>query len=260
MATTIAQIGGFALWDILQLAQTSRMSIKLSVDSPHGTGAMFFEGGNLRHAIAGDKTGDAAVDVILEWREGSVSSSQLPADCPQTVKNSSIVALLMDRARMKDEQDRENERRGRKTGQTQEAPPKKEDTAMDLKAVKVILEEIDEALMGGCLGVDIISKASGMSIAGINSAPRVCALFNRMSDQLQNALASSKDSPAKSLKKFIVEGDNGLYIFVVEVDARHRWTMLIDGSQTPLGMVFSVIIPDILPRLEESLKHYTNPM
>jgi len=255
MATTIAQIGGFALWDILQLAQTSRMSIKLSVDSPHGTGAMFFEGGNLRHAVAGNKTGDAAVDVMLEWREGSVSSSQLPADCPQTVKNSSIVALLMDRARMKDEEDRENERRG-----TKKAPPKKEDTAMDLKAVKVILEEIDEALLGGLLGVDIISKASGMSIAGINSAPRVCALFNRMSEQLQNALASSKDSPAKSLKKFIVEGDNGLFIFVVEVDARHRWTMLIDGSKTPLGMVFSVIIPDILPRLEESLKHYTNPM
>lgn len=129
---------------------------------------------------------------------------------------------------------------------------------MDLKAVKVILEEIDESLLGGLLGVDIISKASGMSIAGINSAPRVCALFNRMSEQLQNALASSKDSPAKSLKKFIVEGDNGLFIFVVEVDARHRWTMLIDGSKTPLGMVFSVVIPDVLPRLEESLKHYTN--
>ena len=90
MPTTIAQIGGFELWDILQLAQTSRMSVKLSVESPHGSGAMFFEGGNLRHAIAGDNVGDEAVDKMLEWREGSVSSSQLPNETPQTVTKSSM--------------------------------------------------------------------------------------------------------------------------------------------------------------------------
>ena len=107
MATTIAQIGGFELWDILQLAQTSRMSIKLSVESPHGTGSMYFQDGNLLHAVAGGDEGDEAVNIILNWREGSVSSSQLPEDCPTTVRHSSIVALLMDRARQRDEQNRE---------------------------------------------------------------------------------------------------------------------------------------------------------
>ena len=107
MATTIAQIGGFELWDILQLAQTSRMSIKLSVESPHGTGSMYFQGGSLLHAVAGDHEGDEAVNIILDWREGSVSSSQLPGDCPTTVRHSSIVALLMDRARQRDEQQRD---------------------------------------------------------------------------------------------------------------------------------------------------------
>ena len=106
MATTIAQIGGFELWDILQLAQTSRMSIKLSVESPHGVGAMFFQGGNLVHAEAGGSQGDEAVNAILDWREGSVSSSQLPENCPQTVRHTSIVALLMDRARQRDEASR----------------------------------------------------------------------------------------------------------------------------------------------------------
>ena len=102
MATTIAQIGGFELWDILQLAQTSRMSIKLSVESSHGTGSMFFQGGSLLHAVAGGTEGDDAVNIILDWREGSVSSSQLPENCPTTVRHSSIVALLMDRARQRD--------------------------------------------------------------------------------------------------------------------------------------------------------------
>ncbi len=316
MATTIAQIGGFELWDILQLAQTSRMSIKLSVESPHGTGSMFFQGGSLLHALAGDHEGDDAVNIILDWREGSVSSSQLPENCPTTVRHSSIVALLMDRARQRDEQQRDRPDRSAPASSPSPAPPApkftpptiasrplpsqagpsndqahddeddahasrldpadesselgshasdehasdeasadsppvppdKELSDMDLRAVKVILEEIDDHLMGGLLSVDIISKASGMSLAGINSAPRACALFNRLSEQLHSALTKSEDSLARGINKFIIEGDNGLYIFVIELDERHRWAMLVDGARAQLGMVF-VIIPEIQPRL-----------
>jgi|GEM_PF-695397 len=313
MATTIAQIGGFELWDILQLAQTSRMSIKLSVESPHGTGSMFFQGGSLLHALAGDHEGDDAVNIILDWREGSVSSSQLPENCPTTVRHSSIVALLMDRARQRDEQQRDRPDRSASASHSgsslsaappapkftpptiasrplpsqahgdkdhdgdaeddthasrldpadessehasdeasadlrPEVPPDKELSDMDLRAVKVILEEIDDHLMGGLLSVDIISKASGMSLAGINSAPRACALFNRLSEQLHSALTKSEDSLARGINKFIIEGDNGLYIFVIELDERHRWAMLVDGARAQLGMVF-VIIPEIQPRL-----------
>ena len=75
-------------------------------------------------------------------------------------------------------------------------PPDKELSDVDLRAVKVILEEIDDHLMGGLLSVDIISKASGMSLAGINSAPKACALFNRLSEQLHSALTKSEDSLA----------------------------------------------------------------
>jgi hypothetical protein len=251
MATTIAQIGGFELWDILQLAQTSRMSIKLSVESPHGTGSMYFQGGNLLHAVAGGDEGDEAVNIILDWREGSVSSSQLPEDCPTTVRHSSIVALLMDRARQRDEQSREKpppppsapppparaKPSPAKTpqltppvvpsaplptpggapvasqplipssspepeppnqpepNQSERPRPDKELSEMDLRAVKNILEEIDDHLMGGLLSVDIISKASGMSIAGINSAPKACALFNRLSEQLHTALTKRRGLP-----------------------------------------------------------------
>ncbi len=302
MATTIAQIGGFELWDILQLAQTSRMSIKLSVESPHGTGSMFFQGGNLLHAVAGGNEGDDAVNIILDWREGSVSSSQLPENCPTTVRHSSIVALLMDRARQRDEQQRDRPPPPQPappqpvqpayTAATPtssapkftppivasrplpapprphveapsppeftpepapELPPDKELSDMDLRAVKVILEEIDEHLGGGLLSVDIISKASGMSLAGINSAPKACALFNRLSEQLHTALTKSEDSLARGINKFIIEGDNGLYIFVIELDERHRWAMLVDGARAQLGMVF-VIIPEIQPRLVEAVQ------
>jgi len=303
MATTIAQIGGFELWDILQLAQTSRMSIKLSVESPHGTGSMYFQGGSLLHAVAGDQEGDEAVNLILDWREGSVSSSQLPEDCPTTVRHSSIVALLMDRARQRDEQQRDKPTpppapaprappvttssilmsSAAMSGtrltppvvpsrpllipsspepepepepeleQEPAPPPDKELSDMDLRAVKVILEEIDDHLMGGLLSVDIISKASGMSLAGINSAPKSCALFNRLSEQLHSALTKSEDSLAGGINKFIIEGDNGLYIFVIELDERHRWAMLVDGAKAQLGMVF-VIIPEIQPRLVDAVQ------
>jgi hypothetical protein len=288
MATTIAQIGGFELWDILQLAQTSRMSIKLSVESPHGIGAMFFQGGNLVHAEAGDAQGDDAVNTILDWREGSVSSSQLPENCPQTVRHTSIVALLMDRARQRDEASRNPpppppppvERPAPAARAHVPTPPPipttipppgippaptiasakrsappvdKELSDMDLKVVKGILEELDDQLMGGLISVDIISKASGMSLAGINSAPKACAMFNRLSEQLHTALTRSEDALAKGINKFIIEGDNGLLIFVIELDDRHRWAILVDGAKAQLGWVF-VIIPEIQPKLVAALR------
>ena len=289
MATTIAQIGGFELWDILQLAQTSRMSIKLSVESPHGVGAMFFQGGNLVHAEAGATEGDDAVNAILDWREGSVSSSQLPEDCPQTVRHTSIVALLMDRARQRDEASREppapkpppvpTPTPTRQAAVTvpplpplpisspgvpavptfaprdtpRDTPREKELSDMDLKVVKAILEELDDHLMGGLISVDIISKASSMSLAGINSAPKACVMFNRLSEQLHTALTRSEDALANGINKFIIEGDNGLLIFVIELDDRHRWALLVDGAKAQLGWVF-VIIPEIQPRLVAALQ------
>ncbi|MCA9634572.1 MAG: DUF4388 domain-containing protein [Myxococcales bacterium] len=253
MPTTIAQIGGFELWDILQLAQTSRMSVKLSVESPHGSGAMFFEGGNLRHAIAGDNVGDEAVDKMLEWREGSVSSSQLPNETPQTVTKSSITALLMDRARVRDEEERQNPRAA--------AQPEPEvlpdepipELNIDIETVRGLLHEVDEQLGGALIGSAVISKATGMSIAGINSPTRSSALFNHLSEQLHNALARAEDAPAKGVRQFVIEGDNGIFIFVIEIDDRHRWAMTLDGARTQLGLVFSFIIPDILPRLTSAL-------
>ncbi|MEZ4452338.1 MAG: DUF4388 domain-containing protein [Nannocystaceae bacterium] len=248
MPTTIAQIGGFELWDILQLAQTSRMSVKLSVESSLGSGAMFFEGGNLRHAIAGDNVGDEAVNRMLEWREGSVSSSQLPPETPQTVTKSSITALLMDRARIRDEE----ERIGKKT-----APPPPPEPAqveptpvnINLDGVVALLREVEDQLDGGLVGADIISKATGVSIAGLHSAPKNSALVNHLSEQLQSALTKSEDAPTKGIRKFLIEGDNGTLVFVVEIDERYRWAMTIDGAQVPLGIIFAVI-PDVLPRLE----------
>ena len=125
---------------------------------------------------------------------------------------------------------------------------------MDLKAVKGILEELDDQLMGGLISVDIISKASGMSLAGINSAPKACAMFNRLSEQLHTALTRSEDALAKGINKFIIEGDNGLLIFVIELDDRHRWAILVDGAKAQLGWVF-VIIPEIQPKLVTALRN-----
>lgn len=254
MPTTIAQIGGFELWDILQLAQTSRMSVKLSVESPHGSGAMFFQGGHLRHAIAGDNVGDEAVNAMLEWREGSVSSSQLPPETPETVTKSSITALLMDRARIRDEEERQNQLLGRPSPQEVEPEPEQpRELYIDLDEVRSLLHEVDEQLGGALISTDVISKATGMSIAGVHTDRKASALFNHLSEQLHQAITRAEDAPAKAIRQFIIEGDNGIFIFVIEIDERHRWAMMINGAQAQLGLIFAVIIPDILPRLEAVL-------
>ncbi len=255
MPTTIAQIGGFELWDILQLAQTSRMSVKLSVESPHGSGAMFFQRGHLRHAIAGENVGDDAVNAMLEWREGSVSSSQLPPETPETVTKSSITALLMDRARIRDEEERQNQLLGRPSSveEPELEPEQPREIQIDLDVVRALLHEVDEQLGGALISTDVISKATGMSISGVHSDRKASALFNHLSEQLHQAITRAEDAPAKAIRQFIIEGDNGIFIFVIEIDERHRWAMMINGAQAQLGLIFAVIIPDILPRLETAL-------
>ena len=62
---------------------------------------------------------------------------------------------------------------------------------MNLKTVNALLAEVEDGLMGGCAATDVFSKSSGMSVAGIRSSPKACALFNILCERIGETIKKS---------------------------------------------------------------------
>ena len=127
---------------------------------------------------------------------------------------------------------------------------------MNLKAVNQLLGEVEDGLMGGLAATDVFSKSSGMSVAGIRSSPKACALFNILCERISETIKKSglpvPDYLAETMLRL---GDDGVVmIVVVDINEKYRWGMAVDCSKAQLGILVSVVLPDTKPRLREALR------
>ena len=127
---------------------------------------------------------------------------------------------------------------------------------MNLKAVNQLLGEVEDGLMGGLAATDVFSKSSGMSVAGVRSSPKACALFNILCERIGETIKKSGlPVPDYVWQTMLRLGDEGqVMIVVIDLDAKYRWGMAVDCSKASLGILVSVVIPDTLPRLREALR------
>ncbi|MEZ4383587.1 MAG: hypothetical protein R3A79_19810 [Nannocystaceae bacterium] len=126
---------------------------------------------------------------------------------------------------------------------------------MNLKQVNELLSEMEDQMMGGMAAVDVFSKQSGMSIAGIRTAPKACALFNVVCERTIDSIKKSGLPIPHHLASmlFTLGEDENVMIAVVELDAKYRLGMAIDLSKTSIGVIISVVMPDIIPRMRAAL-------
>jgi len=127
---------------------------------------------------------------------------------------------------------------------------------MNLKVVNQLLAEVEDGLMGGLAATDVFSKSSGMSVAGIRSSPKACALFNILCERISETIKKSglpvPDYLAETMLRL---GDDGVVmIVVVDINEKYRWGMAVDCSKAQLGILVSVVLPDTKPRLREALR------
>ena len=127
---------------------------------------------------------------------------------------------------------------------------------MNLKVVNQLLAEVEDGLMGGLAASDVFSKSSGMSVAGVRSSPKACALFNILCERISETIKKSglpvPDYLAETMLRL---GDDGVVmIVVVDLTDKYRWGMAVDCSKAQLGILVSVVLPDIKPRLREALR------
>jgi DNA-binding response OmpR family regulator len=142
--------------DIIQLKCISGATSMLEFTGPNGEKArVYFENGQVRHAIAPGKEGLEAFNAIVDWKGGHISEVAVPPGTPHTIDLDWQV-LLMEAVRKIDESRSQD---SEMTGETSRRPKMSghnvlviDDSIMLLSFVKEILEE---------QGYDVRTAATG---------------------------------------------------------------------------------------------------
>ena len=131
---------------------------------------------------------------------------------------------------------------------------------MNLKQVNELLSDMEDQLAGGMAAVDVFSRQSGMSIAGIRTAPKACALFNVVCERTIDSIKKSGLPIPHQLASmlFTLGEDENVMIAVVELDSKYRLGMAIDLTKTSMGVIISVAMPEIIPQLRAALGSRTS--
>jgi len=98
-----AQLDNLNLWDLIQMECLSGARKSVSVRSGSRVGYLFFERGQLVHALLGNRVGDAAALGMLAWESGEVVPCDSSWPRSRTVK-SPWQSLLMQAAQLRDHQ------------------------------------------------------------------------------------------------------------------------------------------------------------
>ena len=127
---------------------------------------------------------------------------------------------------------------------------------MNLKTVNSVLAEVEDGLNGGLSTIDVFSKSTGMTVAGVRSSPKACALFNILSERITETIKKSglpvPDYVSQTLLR--LGEDGGTMIIVIDLTDKYRMGMAVDVHKAQLGVLISVVLPDAIPRLRDALR------
>lgn len=114
---------------------------------------------------------------------------------------------------------------------------------MDTKVLENAVQELRNILRDGLVATDIFDRTSGLSLAGFNQNPVACALFTRITDELDSSLRDAQFPPLARYYMFDLEGNNSV---VVINHGTLLQGMLVDTKRANLGLLVSVAIPRML--------------
>ncbi|WP_434422980.1 hypothetical protein [Nannocystis pusilla] len=94
-----------------------------------------------------------------------------------------------------------------------------------------------------------------MSIAGLRTSPRACALFNILFDRISDTLKKTGLPVPEYMQQTMLRlGEDGqVMIIVVDLSDKYRMGMALDCTRAQLGIMVSVVLPDAIPRMRAAL-------
>ncbi len=120
---------------------------------------------------------------------------------------------------------------------------------MDIKKLKEVVHRFEEDLDGGLIACDVFDR-EGLSVYGINSNPKACALFGRITDMIHSSL-SGAGFPEMDYYTIFTKDDK--MVIVLDINNSYRFGCLVDRKKTTPGLVFSVALPRLSDGLREVL-------
>lgn len=114
------------------------------------------------------------------------------------------------------------------------------------QAMEILKENLDDALMAA----DIYSSADGQSLVGMNSNPKACALFNRITNFMSDAL---QGSGFPNLNRYYLLDLSGNHMVIVIPMGDYQWGMLIKSDKAPLGLLLNVVLPKAVSSFQEAM-------
>jgi len=90
--------------DLIQMVTASGKTMSIALTTKEGRGEVVVLNGDVVHATAGDKEGEAAFYQMMRWQEGTFVTSRAANNACRTI-NAPVMSLLMEGARLADESD-----------------------------------------------------------------------------------------------------------------------------------------------------------
>ncbi|MCP5104555.1 MAG: hypothetical protein GY950_14310 [bacterium] len=119
---------------------------------------------------------------------------------------------------------------------------------MDLKQMNKNLHNVERELGNALISTDVWNIEDGESIAGYNSQPMACALFNQITGYINEALEEGKYPRLD--KYYILELQDRKMVLVIPF-GEYIWEMLIDTKKARLGVLLNSTIPGIIRSFEK---------
>jgi hypothetical protein len=111
---------------------------------------------------------------------------------------------------------------------------------MNVQKLNEAIEMVKRDLGASLLATDIFTKEDGTSIAGYNTQPKACALFNELTGNLQKSLNVSGFPALNDYYLLnLVEGNMVVVLNLVEF----QWGFLVDSNKVKLGLLLNIVIP-----------------
>lgn len=248
-ARSSGYIKGISLPSFLQLLETEKKTCTLKIKSQEKEGWLYFNKGTLTDAETNGSEGVEAALQIISWEMAEI---EIDWKCKKRDQKfeTSLDFIIMEAFRQKDEALHYQTSSAEEEDQDINKTSTYKETTMNVSKLSEAVNTLRKDLGEGLLATDIYSSADGQSLSGWNSNPQACALFNRITTQMNEAL---KGAGFPQLRRFYLLDLTDDKMVIVIPMGDYQWGMLCDSKKAQMGLVLNVALPHIIDAFEEAI-------
>ncbi len=229
---------GLSVGSFLQvIAMEQQTCLMEAYHSADHWGHFYFVKGALYDSVCGDLKGEDAAMAMISWDNVRVNIKQV-LDTSVIVRqiNKSLMSLLMESAKRRDEADH-----GSRTDdqEKRETPPDPEKNTLEV-CMNVLKGDMGDALTSA----SITKICNGTVMASYNTTNETIELFTDMTRHIKTTLSSSSEET--SFGDHYIIDLKGKQTLVVLLFADYQWFIVFNNVKCTLGLFRNVIIPKVV--------------